>query len=108
MGFCPKCRVEYLPEIGICLDCGSQLIDKQPNILYKEWVALPCVPSVVHAQAIKRVLEETNIPCYVQSLWYSDELREISSTSLKSATAKVVVNRLDYDRALEIQESMIK
>ena len=107
MSFCPDCRVEYLPEIVDCPDCGAQLVDQLPDIPDVEWVALPSVPGIVYAQMIKGALEKLHIPCYVQSLWSSGGLGVISSTSMPGVNAKVMVPKPDYDRALEVQESMI-
>ena len=107
MGFCPECRVEYLPEITECPDCGAKLVDHLPDIPDVEWVALPSVPGIVYAQMIKGALDKLDIPSYVQSLWSSGGLGVISSTSMPGVTAKVMVPKPDYDRALEVQESMI-
>lgn len=107
MGFCPECRVEYLPEITECPDCGAKLVEQLPDIPDVEWVALPSVPGIVYAQMIQGALEELDIPSYVQSLWSSGGLGVISSTSMPGVTAKVMVPKPDYDRALEVQEGMI-
>ena len=108
MGFCPDCRVEYVPEISQCLDCGKQLIDELPDTTNAQWTALPCVRGVLNAQMIKGALEKLHIPCYVQSLWSSRGLRVISYSFMNCVTAKVVVPRPNYNRALEVQESMIE
>jgi len=107
MGFCPSCRMEYMPEITECPDCGSKIVDALPEFADIKWVSLPSVPGVVYAQMIMEVLEREKIPCYVQSLWSSGGLGVISSTSMPGVTAKIMVPETEYDRARQIQEGMV-
>ena len=107
MGFCPSCRVEYLPEVTECPDCGEKLVDTLPDIPDIKWVALPNVPGIVYAQMVKEVLDREGIPCYIQSLWSSGGLGVISSTSVPGVTAKIMVPETEYEKAKKIQESMV-
>ena len=107
MGFCPSCRVEYLPEITECPDCGEQLVESLPELPDIKWVALPSLPGVIYAQMIKEALKREEIPCYIQSLWSSGGLGVISTTSMPGVSAKIMVPETEYDRALKIQEGII-
>jgi hypothetical protein len=109
MGFCPKCRIEYVLEVTKCSDCGEKLVEILPEIeiLDVEWIPLPSVPGVVYAQMIKEALEQNGIPSYVQSLWLSGGLGVVTSTSMPGVSAKIMVPKTDYKRALEIQEGMV-
>jgi len=107
MGFCPSCRVEYVPGITECPDCGSKIVDTLSDIPDIKWVALPSVPGVVYAQMITEVLIREEIPCYIQSLWSSGGLGVISSTSMPGVTAKIMVPEPEYERAKQIQEGMV-
>jgi len=109
MGFCPSCRMEYIPEVKECPDCHEKLVESLPEIELPdmEWTALPSVPGVVYAQMIKEALEQNGIPSYVQSLWLSGGLGVVTSTSMPGVSAKIMVPKADYKRALEIQEGMV-
>jgi hypothetical protein len=107
MPFCPDCRVEYLPDVTVCPDCGAKLVDTLPELPDIEWVSLPSVPGIVYAQMIKEVLDREEIPCYIQSLWTSGGLGVISSTTVPGVGVKLFVPKSEYDRALQIQEGMI-
>ena len=107
MGFCPSCRIEYLPGITECPDCGEKIVDTMPDIPDIKWVSLPTLPGVVYAQMIKEVLDREGIPCYVQSLWSSGGLGVISSTAMPGVTARIMVPETEYETALKIQEGMV-
>jgi hypothetical protein len=109
MGFCPSCRMEYVPEVTECPDCHEKLVKSLPEIEIPdvEWTALPSVPGVVYAQMIKEALEQNGIPAYIQSLWTSGGLGVISSTSMTGMAVRIMVPKTEYNRALEIQEGMV-
>jgi uncharacterized OB-fold protein len=107
MGFCPSCRVEYLPEVTKCPDCGSKIVDELPDLPDVKWVALPELPGVVFAQMVVEVLEQEDIPAYIQSLWSSGAMGVITTTSMPGVTAKIFVPEPEYERAKQIQDSMM-
>lgn len=69
MPFCPKCGNEYIAETTTCADCNVLLVEKMEKIHDKieDWVALQDLPGLTYAEMVKEVLEQRNIPCYIQS-----------------------------------------
>jgi hypothetical protein len=72
MPFCPKCGTEYVTEATTCSECSVLLVEKMENPTepIEKWVPLQNLPGLVYAEMVKEVLDQRNIPCYIQSdIW---------------------------------------
>ncbi|MCX6639123.1 MAG: zinc ribbon domain-containing protein [bacterium] len=111
MAFCPNCRYEYLPEVQECPDCGAALVTELPEIKvdYKDvkWVALPALSGVVYAKMVADVLDQHEIPNYIQSLFGSGGLGIISGAGLAGASARIFVPENRLKEAAEIQNEIM-
>ena len=82
--YCPRCRCEYLPTIGVCADCGVELVwelppepdapGREPDLeALQSWVGTDPVAVLVTSNEMKAhiargVLLGADIPC---SVWGS-------------------------------------
>ncbi len=112
MPFCPNCRYEYLPEVEKCPDCGSGLVNELPGITidYKDvkWVALKPLSGIVYAKMVTEVLDQRGIPNYIQSLFGSGGLGQVSGAGFTGASAKIFVPDEHLKEAADIQDEMFK
>ena len=112
MPFCPNCRYEYLPEVEKCPDCGSSLVDELPeiHINYKDvkWVAMKPLSGIVYAKMVTEVLDQRGIPNYIQSLFGSGGLGQVSGAGFAGASAKIYVPDKHLTEAADIQDEMFK
>lgn len=112
MPFCPECRYEYLPEVSECPDCGSALVDELPDVKIENedvrWTALKPLPGIVYAKMVTVVLDQRNIPNYIQSLFGSGGLGVVSGADYAGASAKIYVPEEFLDEATVIRDDMMK
>jgi hypothetical protein len=112
MPYCPECRYEYLPEVSECPDCGSTLVETLPDVKTESedvtWTALKPLPGVVYAKMVAEVLEQRDIPNYIQSLFGSGGLGVVSGADFAGASAKIFVPEERLDEATAIRDDMMK
>ncbi|TKJ38401.1 hypothetical protein CEE37_12845 [candidate division LCP-89 bacterium B3_LCP] len=112
MPFCPECRYEYLPEITQCPDCGSELVHELPEIRLQnqdvKWKSLPPVPGMVYAKMVTEVLDQREIPNYIQSLFGGGGLGVVTGGDFPGASAKIYVPEDFLAEAMAIRDEMMK
>jgi hypothetical protein len=112
MPFCPNCRYEYLPEVTKCPDCGADLVGELPDLQAEyqdvKWVALTPLSGVVYAKMVAEVLDQRNIPNYIQSLFGSGGLGQVMTAGVVGAPVKIYVPEEHQDEAQHIQDDMFK
>lgn len=112
MPFCPNCRFEYLPGIKTCPDCGEDLVDELPDMRSElediKWVALEPLPGVVYAKMVAEVLDQRQIPNYIQSLFGSGGLGMITGAGFAGSSARIYVPEDRLEEATEIRDQMMK
>ncbi len=98
MSFCPDCKYEYEPEVKICPDCGSVLVDKLPEQPADQepvkYILLRDVPSRLYAEMLKGALEEQKIDCFVKGDDIGIMLGSYSTTSPVRISVWVDRNKL--------------
>jgi hypothetical protein len=111
MPFCPNCSYEYLPEIKACPECGSDLVVQLPLLAEApedvEWVPLRPLPGMVYAKMVMEVLDQRNIPNYVQSLFGSGAFGVVSGVNFIGADARIWVPENFLQEASEILDDMM-
>lgn len=112
MPFCPNCRYEYLPEVKVCPECGSELVDELPPAeevpADTEWVPLRSLPGMVYAKMVAEVLDQRGIPNYIQSLFGSGALGVISGDDFPGADTRIWVPEVYQEEASEVLDDMMK
>ncbi len=112
MPYCPDCRFEYLPEVEECPDCGARLVDELPEIRTQlqdvKWVALRPLPGVVYAKMVAEVLDQRNIPNYIQSLFGSGGLGMVTGSDFPGSSAKIYVPDDRFEEAAAVVDDMMK
>jgi len=111
MPFCPQCRYEYLPEVNACPDCGSDLVSELPEMPElgedAKWVALNPLPGVVYAKMVAEVLDQHQIPNYIQSLFGSGGIGVVTGAGFAGASARIFVPEDHQAEAARIQIEMM-
>ena len=112
MPYCPQCRYEYLPEINKCPDCGADLVDELPEFRSSlkdiKWVALKPLPGTIYAKMVAEVLDQRQIPNYIQSLFGSGGLGIVTGGDFPGASAKIHVPEDRLEEASAVQDEMMK
>ena len=112
MPFCPHCRYEYLPEITTCPECEAALVEELPprqDIAPDvEWVPLRPLPGMIYAKMVAEVLDQHDIPNYIQSLYGSGGLGVISGDDFPGADARLWVPEPFLQEANAILDDMMK
>ena len=74
MPFCPKCRYEYNPGVGVCPDCNEQLVSALPeeparaeDEVYDDWVQIGRLTSTQYAEMLIEALHAKDIPAILHS-----------------------------------------
>jgi hypothetical protein len=103
--FCTVCESEYQAGVTVCPDDGSELVDRltADNTVHDHsearFLRLHTFGSPAEAEMVQDLLVKNGIHAAVQSGGY-DALSPLLSTVAPGAS--VLVDELDYDRALEI------
>lgn len=112
MPYCPECRYEYLPEVNECPDCGSALVHELPDVKIEyedvKWTALKPLPGIIYAKMVAEVLDQRNIPNYVQSLFGSGGIGVVSGADFAGSSAKIYVPEEFVAEAEAIRDDMMK
>ncbi len=76
MPFCPSCHTEYIEGVTTCSDCEVELVDEVPSAGDDEdrvvkddtvFVALRAYPTLMHAEMVAEILEDSGIPTMIRS-----------------------------------------
>lgn len=106
--FCPLCESEYEPEIKICPDDGTELVEKlTPENTVRDhsearFVPLHNIGSPAEAEMVQDILSQNGIRSAVQS-GAMDALSPLLSAT--SPGVAVLVDERDLERAQEIYRS---
>jgi hypothetical protein len=74
MSFCPQCRYEYKPDVVVCPDCGTQLVDVLPGENEEggeaharpRWRLLYNATARSAAEFLEEALKSSGITCVVK------------------------------------------
>lgn len=122
MPYCPKCRYEYKPTIGVCPDCGRKLVAKlrekkkrkvetieisEEEALGEQRLKLLYVTkSMICANFLKETLERSRIPCMIKSeTGYYMRIGALIRHPLSDI--KVYVREEDFEKSCEIREQIV-
>jgi len=112
MPFCPNCHYEYVADVKTCPDCDAELVDELPDFFADlknvKWVALRPLPGVVYAKMVSEVLDQNNIPNYIQSLFGSGALGVITGADFAGSDAKIMVPDSFKGKAQVIMDDMMR
>ena len=104
---CPKCEAEYVKDVTVCADCGTELIPKEDfelNLVHHEdWTSVYSTDVIYEAEMIKANLKGANI----ESIILSQKDKNFPATGDLSVI-KVLVKKEDSDDAENIIKDINK
>ena len=112
MAYCPKCRLEYHPEVEYCTDCSADLVEILPPEIPEDyddndWVEAHAFPGSLYAKMAVEMLLQEDIPAYSVSQFGGAGLG-VSGAEYVGAGAVVMVLEPDLNQAIRILEPMIE
>ena len=118
MPFCPKCKFEYKPEIGVCPDCGEKLGDSLPDpeadaghdeYAEDRWKLLYFATNRSAAEFLKETLEASGITCAVKyrGRFFGRGISFGLGAVADAADAEVWVLKEQFDQAREIRRQTV-
>jgi len=116
MPFCPLCKSEYSPGTKRCPDCEVDLIEELPEDAdleesddeeqAEDLILLYTTRNRVYAEFLKETLENSNIPCHMQST--GSFLEEgLGYVKKKKGGYKIYVPADKYEESLAIKEQTV-
>ena len=110
MGFCPKCRYEYNPEVSVCPDCNEPLVShlpvESPTAAVRpddSWVGVCRLTGNTRTGLAKGALDSNNIPSIVMSSQFTAYGEGINAVNaLSSSHGDILMVPREFQQEAEL------